>query len=64
MNSRCKSALPTSEGNNLKVEEKLSDTVFEKLLDAIKSIRYGTVQIHIQDGKIIQIDKIDKMRLR
>ena len=64
MNSRCKSVIPKSDGNNLKVAEKLNDKVFEKLLNVIKSIHHGTVQIHIQDGKIIQIDKIDKIRLR
>lgn len=31
---------------------------------ALEDIRYGSVQIHIQDGKIIQIDKINKLRVR
>ena len=32
--------------------------------EAIRSVRYGTVQIIIQDGVVIQIDKTEKMRLR
>jgi hypothetical protein len=31
---------------------------------AIRSIRHGVVQIVIQDGVVIQIDKTEKLRLR
>ena len=31
---------------------------------AIRSIRHGTVQIVVQDGVVVQIDKTEKMRLR
>ena len=31
--------------------------------EALKSIRYGVVQLIIQDGRIIQIDKTEKIRL-
>jgi hypothetical protein len=31
---------------------------------ALKEIRYGTVSLVIQDGKVIQIDKSEKIRLR
>jgi hypothetical protein len=30
---------------------------------AIEGIRYGVVQVIIQDGKILQIDRTEKMRL-
>ena len=30
---------------------------------AIGSIKFGTVQIVIQDGRIVQIDKTEKIRL-
>ena len=32
--------------------------------EAVRSIRYGTVQIVIQDGRIVQIEKTEKIRLR
>ena len=35
----------------------------EAIREAIESIRFGTVQIIIQDGRIVQIDKTEKMRL-
>ncbi|MDD4201960.1 MAG: DUF2292 domain-containing protein [Candidatus Omnitrophica bacterium] len=64
MNSRVKNEISKSDVNNLKTAEKLSGKAVEKMMDAIKSVQHGTVQVHIQDGRIIQIDKIDKIRLR
>jgi len=31
---------------------------------ALKEIRYGTVSLVIQDGRVIQIDKSEKIRLK
>jgi hypothetical protein len=31
--------------------------------EAVKSIRFGIVQLIIQDGRVIQIDKTEKIRL-
>ena len=31
---------------------------------AIRSIQYGVVQIVIQDGVVVQIDKTEKLRLK
>lgn len=42
----------------------LSPLDFQKLLDIIKSIKYGSVTILIQDGQVIQIDKNEKLRLK
>ncbi len=36
----------------------------DKVEAAIRSIQYGVVQVIIQDGLIVQIDKTEKMRLR
>ena len=33
-----------------------------QILKALKSIRYGCVQIYIQDSKVVQIDKTEKVR--
>lgn len=34
-----------------------------QILKAIRSIRYGYVQITVQDPKVVQIDKTEKIRL-
>ena len=37
--------------------------VIRLILDAIREIRYGSVQIVIQDSKVVQIDKVERIRL-
>ncbi len=36
--------------------------LLSQILKALKSIRYGCVQIYIQDSKVVQIDKTEKIR--
>lgn len=33
-----------------------------QILKAVKSIRFGCVQIFVQDSKVVQIDKTEKIR--
>ncbi len=42
--------------------ELTSDNI-KKLNDLMKGMKFGTVTIIVQDGKIIQIDKTEKHRL-
>lgn len=35
----------------------------EAIQEAVKSIRFGVVQLIIQDGRVVQIDKTEKIRL-
>ena len=35
----------------------------EKIAELIKTVSYGTVTIVIQDGKIVQLEKHEKLRL-
>jgi len=41
----------------------LPEVPFARIENAVKSIRYGIVQLIIQDGRVIQIDKTEKIRL-
>ncbi len=34
-----------------------------RILQAIQSVRYGQIQIIIQDSRVVQIDKTEKLRL-
>jgi len=34
-----------------------------KIRDALVSIRFGTVTLVVQDGRVIQLDKSEKVRL-
>ena len=35
-----------------------------RIRDALREIRYGTVTLVIQDSRVIQIDKSEKIRLK
>ena len=35
----------------------------EEIQEAVEKVRYGTVQLIIQDGRIVQIDITEKKRL-
>ena len=37
--------------------------ILNQVLHAVRRIRHGQVQLHIQDGKVVQIDQTEKLRL-
>ncbi len=48
--------------NEVLTEEEQVQLV-QKILAAIKGMRYGTVQITVHNSRITQIDKIERIRL-
>ena len=44
--------------------EQWSSDLEEKIRAALREIRFGTVTLVIQDGKVIQIDNNEKIRLK
>jgi hypothetical protein len=42
---------------------KVTQEELERIKKLIESVKYGSVNIIIQDGKIVQIDKNEKIRL-
>lgn len=47
---------------NETVKEIVYPPEFERILEYVKSIQFGQVIIQIQNGKIIQLDKLEKYR--
>ncbi len=45
-------------------QERWSRELEQKIREALSEIRYGTVTLVIQDSRVIQIDKSEKIRLR
>ena len=41
-----------------------SQDILDRLMQYIKDIKFGSVTVVIQDGKIVQIKKNEKVRLR
>ncbi len=40
-----------------------NERVAKDIAKAVKSIKYGYVQVTIQDSRVVQIDKTEKIRL-
>ena len=38
--------------------------MLRRVRDSLRSIRFGTVLIVVQDGKVVQIETAEKIRLR
>jgi hypothetical protein len=45
-------------------KEKISDDYLHVLLEYIETIKYGSVTISIQDGKVVLIEKTEKLKTR
>ena len=44
--------------------EKSLEQVSETLKDLLKGLQYGSITIIVQDGKIIQLEKNEKVRIK
>lgn len=51
-----------SRPRNTELDSQQSGTNAE-ILAAIQTVRFGTVRIIIQDGRVVQIEKTEKVRL-
>jgi hypothetical protein len=40
----------------------LPPALFRELLEALQSIRYGTVELVIHDGRVVQLERREKVR--
>jgi hypothetical protein len=49
---------------NRKTPRKISDKNLQTIVNFIESVQYGSVNIVIQDGNIVQIEKNEKVRLK
>jgi len=48
------------EGKALTQEQ---EAVLRETLAALRTIKFGSVQLIIQDGRVVQIEKVEKIRL-
>ena len=44
-------------------KKKQSDTEVRKVLDAIKGLRFGSLEITVHEGRIVQVERKEKIRL-
>lgn len=44
-------------------DQKNEEIISAQILKELKSIRYGYVQIIVQDSKVVQIERVEKFRI-
>lgn len=47
-----------------KSEEIQKESYLEMIDRLVKDMQFGTITVIVQDGKVIQIDKTDKIRIK
>lgn len=45
-------------------DEIKKESYLEMINTLVKDMKYGTITVIVQDGKVIKIDKTDKIRLK
>lgn len=43
--------------------EEIDENTLKNIVEALKSIKFGYVQVIVQNSKVIQIDRTEKIRL-
>jgi hypothetical protein len=49
--------------NSVLLAQVISDDNLEKLYTWLSEIKFGTITLVLQDGKVVQVDKTEKIRL-
>ncbi|HLC29346.1 MAG TPA: YezD family protein [Dehalococcoidia bacterium] len=47
-----------------RTQQDQEEEMVREILRALRSIQFGSVQLIIQDGRVVQIEKTEKMRLQ
>ncbi len=55
--------LKSQAGSQTSIATAHEQTVLAEVLTAMRSVRFGSVQITLQDGRVVQIDTLEKKRL-
>ena len=62
MSSSLEKKLELAAVNGLKLTDE-EEEILGKVLDALRQIKFGYVQLTIQDNRVVQIDRTEKQRL-
>lgn len=46
------------------VEMQQNENFFEQLKTMLQDMKYGSITLIVQDGKVIQLEKVEKVRLK
>ena len=57
-------AIPSPDSLNTPDGESPAHTVLDAVTEAIGRLRFGTVQLVVHEGKVVQLDVTDRIRFR
>jgi hypothetical protein len=57
-------SVPEPNLTSLATTESDREQEFAHIRDALRGLRYGTVNVIVQDGVVVQIDRTEKRRVR
>lgn len=57
-------APPVTEGNERLTRGKVPDSVIEAIVDALRGVKFGQITVTVQDGYVVQIERLERRRLR
>lgn len=43
---------------------KVPDSVVEAILDALRGVKFGQITVTVQDGYVVQIERLERRRLK
>ena len=46
------------------VEKNQNKSIFDQLEQMLQDMKYGSITLVVQDGKVIQLEKVEKVRLK
>lgn len=46
------------------VESNQNKVIFDQLKQMLQDMKYGSITLVVQDGKVIQLEKVEKVRLK
>jgi hypothetical protein len=58
-----KQKMPPATGHSEDASELQSERLTDKILRALSGIRYGSVEIIVHEGRVVQIERTEKLRL-
>jgi hypothetical protein len=57
-------AIPLTDGVKTRDDESSVQSVLDAVTEAIGRLRFGTVQLVVHEGKVVQLDVTDRTRFR
>ncbi|MDB5385281.1 MAG: putative small protein [Planctomycetaceae bacterium] len=58
------SVVAPAEANERLQRGKVPDSVVEAILDALRGVKFGQITVTVQDGYVVQIERLERRRLR